>query len=262
MNLSSEQPIRAWFRGAQRILLVTGAGFSTGSGISDFRSPGGIWERYRPVPIQEFFASREARIRYWRYKIETREEFAGAAPNEAHRSLIELQKDGRLLGVLTQNVDGLHQKAGIAEERVIEFHGSNARVGCLDCGEEAGWDSALKQWESGHRPPTCRTCGGWLKPRTISFGQEIPVVLMERARRWARSCDFCVVVGTSLSVAPASEYPRIAQKMGARVLILNRTPISGVQWADRIVLGEAEERLPRWIRDAVSGPDSKEQKNS
>ena len=235
---------------AGRLLAFTGAGISTESGIPDYRSPGGVWERYRPVTIQEFFAGEEARIRYWTYKIETHRDFAGARPNAAHRALADLESTGRLLGIVTQNVDGLHQEAGVFPERVVELHGSNARVGCLDCGAEAGWESALAQWEAGRRPPVCADCGGFLKPRTISFGQGLRTQDLEQAVAWCRRCDLLVVVGTSLAVAPANQFPLLARDSGARLILVNRTPTPQDGLADAVLHAEAADILPEIMATA------------
>src|SRR5262245_15391568 len=158
---------RALLRQARRIVAFTGAGVSTASGIPDFRSPGGVWSRYRPVPYDEFLASDEGRRRYWAYKRETHAAFAGARPNAAHRALVALERDGRLLAVVTQNIDGLHQDAGSA--RVVEVHGTNRRLECVQCGRTGPVEEAMRA----AGVPTCEACGGWVKPATVSFGQDL-----------------------------------------------------------------------------------------
>jgi len=232
---------------ADRLTVFTGAGISTESGIPDFRSPGGIWQTYTPVYFQEFVASAQARERYWVYKLETWRAFKDAQPNAAHRALVELEQRGRLLGVITQNIDGLHQVAGLADERVVELHGSNARIGCLDCDAEEGWQSCAAQVEAGAAYPVCSACGGLVKPRTVSFGQNLPQAALAQSEAWALGCDLLLVIGTSLQVSPANMYPLIARENGARLIILNRDETPQDDAADVVVRGEAAQLLPSLI---------------
>jgi NAD-dependent deacetylase len=220
----------------------TGAGVSTASGISDFRSPGGIWSRYRPVTIQEFLASPEARRRYWRYKKETYEEAARARPNAAHRALAEMEERGRLLGVITQNVDGLHQDAG--SRKVVELHGTNRRVACLSCRRSVSAAEVHERLVSGEEAPECRECRGPLKPATISFGQALDPAVLDEAFALARRADLLLVLGSSLVVYPAAAVPEAAAEAGVPVVIVNRepTPLDGL--ARAAIQGAVEELLP------------------
>jgi NAD-dependent deacetylase len=207
------------WRGAERIAVLTGAGLSTASGIPDFRSPGGRWARYRPVTIQEFRASEEARERYWRYKGETWQVICEAAPNAAHTALADLAQRGRIDVLVTQNVDGLHERSGIAPERLITIHGSDATVICLACGETAERAHAQAAWERGTAVPRC-PCGGAWKPATISFGQSLVAADLARAFAAAASCDLFVAAGTSLVVGPINDMFVRAAAAGAATAIL------------------------------------------
>jgi NAD-dependent deacetylase len=206
----------------------TGAGISTASGVPDFRSPGGIWSRYRPVPFQDFVLDAEARRRYWVYKKETYQDFADARPNAAHHALSRMEAAGRLRAVITQNIDGLHQDAG--SECVMELHGTNRRVACIRCA--ATWPAAEIQARlmAGCEVPECDHCGGILKSATVSFGQALPADVLNAAFHTASAVDLLLVVGSSLVVHPAAAIPMAAAKAGARVVIVNRepTPLDGL----------------------------------
>jgi NAD-dependent protein deacetylase/lipoamidase len=220
----------------------TGAGISTASGIPDFRSPGGIWSRYRPVPFQEFVADPEARRRYWLYKKETYRDFAEARPNAAHLALARMESAGRLGAVVTQNIDGLHQEAG--SERVLELHGTNRRVLCIRCA--ASWPAAVIQARliEGCEVPECEHCGGLLKAATVSFGQALPEDVLAAAFHIATTVDLLLVLGSSLVVHPAASIPMAAAEAGVRLVIVNRepTPLDGLA---AVVLREpVEDVLP------------------
>jgi len=208
-------------RTAKRIVAFTGAGISTESGISDFRSPGGVWDRYRIVTYQEFLASREAREGYWKMKKELYVEIAGAQPNRAHHSLAELERMGKLTCLITQNIDGLHQEAG--SRAVIEIHGTNRKAICVRCGKQ--WPIAEIQsiLESGNYDPRCDQCSGFIKPATISFGQAMPEREMTLAYECAMGCDLFFMIGSSLQVEPAASLPRVAKRSGADLVFVNRT---------------------------------------
>jgi NAD-dependent deacetylase len=208
-----------------RVVAFTGAGISTESGIPDFRSPGGIWTKYRPVTFQEFLASDKAREDYWtRYK-EFFPPFQTVQPNAGHLALATLEKQGRLIGVITQNIDRLHQAAGNAEENVIELHGRVDRTVCLSCGAHRPTADVILEINSEQPVPHC-TCGGWLKPDTISFGQELPQDALERAVHLATNCDLFLAIGSSLTVHPAASLPGLAVESGANLVIINATPTS------------------------------------
>jgi len=233
---------------SRRAVAFTGAGVSTASGIPDFRSPGGVWTRHEPVMDADFLASVEARRRYWRARREMYADFRDARPNAAHRALAELEARGRLLGVVTQNIDGLHQEAG--STRVIELHGTNRRVACVACGRD---HDVAAVYGSDDEAPSCG-CGGPLKAATISFGQALDPEVLEAAFALARSADLLLVAGSSLVVQPAAALPVAAAAAGAHVVIVNRdeTPLDGL--AAAVVHGAVEEVLPALARDAGADP--------
>ena len=232
--------------------VFTGAGISTESGISDYRSKGGIWNKYKPVYFDEFISSRDARIEYWRRKAELYDELIQAKPNPAHRALFRLYEMGFLEAVITQNIDGLHQEAGIPDDRVIELHGNNRRVRCMTCGKVSSIHEAQQRIEAGDLAPECE-CGGYLKPDTISFGQAMPIEEMDKATAVSRTSDCFLVVGSTLLVHPAALMPRFAKDNGAFLVIVNlsETPYDGV--TDVLIRGKAGEVLPR-IVDEISKP--------
>lgn len=207
----------AW-AAAERVVVLTGAGISTASGIADFRSPGGRWESYQPVTLQAFQASRDARAEYWRYKGETWQVIARAQPNPAHRALVELAEAGRVDLLVTQNVDGLHERSGFPAQRLVNIHGTDSRVVCMRCGERSDRAMAQAAWEAGDAVPSC-ACGGPLKPATISFGQSLVEDDLRRAFEAAGACDLLVVVGTSLLVSPINQLMPIALQGGAKTAI-------------------------------------------
>lgn len=240
-------------RQSSRIVVFTGAGVSTESGIPDFRSPGGIWSRYQPVEFGEFLASREARERYWIRSRETYPMLAQAQPNAAHRAIAQLERMGKLDCVITQNVDGLHQKAGNSPEKVIELHGNTHWVVCLDCNHRsprARWQPVL---ESGVTVPDCPDCGGILKVLTVSFGQPMPEWETMEAERRSRECDLFLVVGSSLVVYPAAQMPAHALRAGARLVIVNMTPTYLDDHADAVIREKAGLALPRILERAEAG---------
>jgi NAD-dependent deacetylase len=236
---------------SRRAVAFTGAGVSTASGVPDFRSPGGIWSRYRPVTIQEFRASADARRRYWLYKKETYADFAHARPNAAHAALASLEAEGRMLGVITQNIDGLHQEAG--SRNVVELHGTNRRWECLGCGRTGPAAEVQERLIAGEEAPTCRPCGGLLKAATISFGQALRPEVLEEAFALARQADLLLVLGSSLVVYPAAAIPETAAAQGAPMVIINRepTPLDGL--AAVALRGEVERLLPALV-DGASPP--------
>ncbi len=211
-----------WLADAGSAVAFTGAGISTESGIPDFRSPGGVWTRHRPVMYDEFVASREARVRYWRMRVEAYREFAAAQPNDGHRALAKLEQASRLRGVITQNIDGLHQLAG--SRRVIELHGTARIVACIECHREWHPDVVHARIDAGDEAPDCESCGAPLKSKTISFGQAMPVGAMAEAEMLAREADLFLAIGSSLVVEPAASLPRLAAQYGAKLVIINRDP--------------------------------------
>jgi len=212
-------------RTARQAIAFTGAGISTESGISDFRSPDGLWSRMKPVMYDDFLRDRSERVRYWKMRNELYRETRGARPNAGHLALAQWELRGGLRAVITQNIDGLHQDAG--SRRVIELHGTNRVVACVVCAKEWHPDDILARIEAGEDAPDCDACGNPLKSRTISFGQKMPADLMQESFQLARQCDVCVAIGSSLVVEPAASVPRVAAESGARLVIINReeTPL-------------------------------------
>lgn len=205
----------------------TGAGISTESGIADFRSPGGVWTRYRTIQFDEFMTSHDARVEYWKMKREGWPEMAAAVPNAGHRVLAQWERAGRLAGVITQNIDGLHQMAG--SRRVYELHGTQRFVECLDCGER--WPAERYMEENlDDETPECEVCGGFLKPATVSFGQMLPQDVLMQTFQLADTSEIFLAIGSSLVVHPAASLPVQAKRSGAYLVIINRdeTPLDGI----------------------------------
>lgn len=223
-------------------VVFTGAGISTESGISDYRSKGGIWDKYQPVYFDEFMSSKDARIEYWRRKGELYDELVRAKPNPAHRALFSLYEMGLLEAVITQNIDGLHQESGIPDDSVIELHGNNRRVRCMTCGKISSIHEAQKRVEAGDLAPECE-CGGYLKPDTISFGQAMPVRKTERAAELSHACDFFMVVGSTLLVQPAAHMPYYAKQSGAFLAIVNLSETPCDHICDVLIRGKAGSAL-------------------
>ncbi|MCF8032651.1 MAG: Sir2 family NAD-dependent protein deacetylase [Desulfarculaceae bacterium] len=207
------------------LVVFSGAGMSTESGIPDYRSPGGIWERHRPVMYPEFKAHAWAREDYWRFYQEWFPGFGQAAPNAGHRALGRLHAAGLLRGVVTQNVDGLHQAGGVPSSAVVEVHGNVFDTACLNgCGHQEPTAEVLERFTRGDKDPACPGCGGVLKPTTISFGQNLDPTALERAAQLCASANPLIVVGSSLVVTPAAELPLAALAAGGALAILNRDP--------------------------------------
>jgi NAD-dependent deacetylase len=241
----------AW-RSARSVVILTGAGLSTASGIPDFRSPGGRWSRYRPVTIQEFLAAEEHRARYWRYKGETWEVIGSARPNPAHLALAALAQRDRIDLLVTQNVDGLHERSGFPADRLVNIHGTDSAVECVRCGRRESRDVAQRAWEAGEAVPRCG-CGGAWKPATISFGQSLVQEDLDRALRAAAVSDLLVAAGTSLVVGPINQMVPTARRGRARVAILtaSETPYDDV--ADWKIGDPVEAVLPA-IAERVGAP--------
>lgn len=219
---------------SQRMVAFTGAGISTESGIPDFRSPGGVWDRYQPIDFQDFIASEEMRRESWRRKLQTDKVMTTAQPNRGHQVLRELFSSGRMLGIITQNIDGLHQASGVPEESIVELHGNSTYAKCLDCNDRYELAPILAAFERDETLPFC-DCGGIVKTATISFGQPMPEIEMMRAEQLAADCDLFLVMGSSLSVYPAAAIPEFALQSGARLVIINRDP-TGLDHAAELVI--------------------------
>jgi len=223
---------------AERIVAFTGAGISTESGIPDFRSPGGIWTRYQPIEFQDFLASEEMRRESWRRKFATDETMRKAEPNAGHRALAKLVAQGRMLAVITQNIDGLHQASGVPDDKVIELHGNATYAACLDCRRRHELDWVRQIFDDNETLPRCMACGGILKTATISFGQSMPEDAMERAHDVARQADLMITLGSSLVVYPAAGFPVMAKRLGAKYVIINREPTDQDGIADLVINSE------------------------
>jgi len=208
----------------KKVVFFTGAGISTDSGVPDFRSPGGIWTKYQPVYFDEFCSSEPARRRYWKMKKELYTLYKDVSPNTGHFAIVEYEKQNQLLGVITQNIDGLHRIAGLAENKIIELHGTDRKIACLKCQKEFQPEAIYADMDKDDVSPSCNVCGGLLKPATISFGQMMPMDKMELAREWCESADLLVVLGSSLQVEPAASFPRIAHERSVLLGIINRDP--------------------------------------
>jgi NAD-dependent deacetylase len=224
------------FEASRTIVPFTGAGISTECGIPDFRSPGGIWTKMAPIQFQDFVASREMRDESWRRRFAMEKEWTGAKPGRGHRALASLYQARKSPGVITQNVDNLHQASGIAAEHVIELHGNTTYATCLDCALRYEIPWVKERFEaSGGRAPSCPDCGGAIKSATISFGQSMPETEMRRAEELTLASDLLLAIGSSLVVWPAAGFPVMAKRNGARLVIINRDPTDFDDIADLVV---------------------------
>jgi len=246
--MDSARQLAALINGAERVVVFTGAGISTESGIPDFRSPGGVWSRYQPVYYDEFMSSHDARRRYWAMKKEFYAEMDGASPNPAHEAVAEFHRLGKLHSLITQNIDGLHQDAGVPEADVIELHGTNRWIECQSCHHRIPAAEIQERLETGEEAPQCH-CGGWLKPATISFGQAMPEHETRMAAKHSGECDLFIVVGSSLVVYPAASMPEIAVSSGAKLAIVNRDPTPFDSMAVLTVSEPAGVFLPRVVAE-------------
>lgn len=219
---------------ARRVMVFTGAGISTESGIPDFRSPGGVWSKMSPIYFQDFVASREARRESWRRVFSRAEGWTGATPNAGHFAVADLVARGKVSSVVTQNVDNLHQDSGVPDDKVIEVHGNASYAKCLQCGKRYEFGALRKRWEQ-DEDLTCIFCTGLLKNATISFGQAMPENEMLRASEEALLCDLCLVLGSSLVVYPAAAIPIEAKRNGAKLVIVNREPTDQDPLADLVL---------------------------
>lgn len=214
--------LRRLIADASRILVFTGAGISTESGIPDFRSPGGVWSKMQPIMFQDFVASEDMRREAWRRVFSGAAGWTGKEPNAGHYAVARLDSAGKLVCVVTQNVDNLHQASGIPADKVIEIHGNASYAKCLDCGMRHELEDLKPVFVDRGEIPVCFWCGGLVKTATISFGQAMPEREMERAYAAAHDCDLCLVLGSSLVVTPAAYVPMEAARVGARLAIVNR----------------------------------------
>ena len=215
-------------RQSDQIVVFTGAGISTESGIPDFRSPGGIWTRYRPVTFQEYMSSESARIEAWKRRLEGWEQYRKAKPNVGHYFVQSLSVKEKLIGLITQNVDGLHSAAEVPDDKIVELHGSHRKILCMSCGKEFQPEPIIDRLADDLRrdgefaSPKCDSCGGILKAATIAFGQAMPEGAMRLAHEWTERAEIFIVMGSSLQVQPAASFPVIAKRNGALLAIINR----------------------------------------
>jgi NAD-dependent deacetylase len=230
-----------WIITLKRVVVFSGAGLSTESGIPDFRSPGGIWDKYNPEDFyyQNFLASETSREKYWQMATEMYEPMKRARPNQAHLAIAELERLGKLDCVITQNIDGLHLKAGNSEKKIIELHGTAMSVTCLTCGKRYDRGLIQERMRKGLKIPYCDDCNGPLKPATISFGQAMPERETEEAYHRSSISDLFVVIGSSLVVRPAASMPLVAKRSGAKLVIINRDPTPCDDIADIVIHDQA-----------------------
>jgi NAD-dependent deacetylase len=244
---SGTKELRDLISNCDVVVPFTGAGISTECGIPDFRSPGGIWTRMRPIEFGDFLASREMRDESWRRRFAMEEHFGAAKPGRGHLAIASLYRAGKVPAVITQNIDNLHQVSGIAAEHVVELHGNTTFATCLDCNRryELAW--VREQYESSSgRSPDC-ACGGYIKTATLSFGQSMPEKQMKRAQELAETCDLFLVVGSSLVVWPAAGFPLLAKRNGARLVIVNRDPTDFDEIADLVIRHDIGTALAQFI---------------
>ena len=232
---------------ARRIVAFTGAGISTESGIPDFRSPGGIWTKYQPIYFDDFMSSEEMRHEACRRKFATDETMTRAEPNAGHRALAKLVEQGKMSAIITQNIDGLHQRSGVPEQKIIELHGNTTYASCLDCGQRYELAPIRKAFMGKGELPICTKCDGIVKTATISFGQAMPEIQMARAQDETMNCDLFIVLGSSLVVYPAAGFPQIAKRKGAKLVILNRDPTEQDDTADLLIHGEIGPTMSRVV---------------
>jgi NAD-dependent deacetylase len=241
--------VRGWIGKAQRVVVLTGAGISTDSGIPDFRGPQGVWttnpKAEKLSDIRYYMSDPEVRRLSWQSRLE--HSAWRAQPNAGHVALVELEKRGKLHALITQNIDELHQLAGSSAEKVIEVHGTMRKVVCMSCGERAPMEKALARVRAGEPDPPCRSCGGILKSATISFGQQLVPEVIDRAMRAAAEADLFLSVGTSLQVYPIAGAVQIAKHAGARLVIINAEPTPFDDLADAVFNDSISAVLPRLL---------------
>jgi NAD-dependent deacetylase len=233
--MSSTKQLAELLDEAARAVVFTGAGISTESGVPDFRSPGGVWSKMRPIYYQEFVASEEKRREAWQRVFSGTMGWTGAKPNGGHFAVARLVAQGKVSSVITQNVDNLHQESGVPAEQVIELHGNASYATCLDCGLRHELEVLKQTFLGRDEIPVCRDCSGLVKTATISFGQAMPQDKMERAERETLACDLFIVLGSSLVVFPAAGFPLLAKENGAKLVIINREETEQDRYADLVI---------------------------
>ena len=234
---------------ASVIVPFTGAGISTECGIPDFRSPGGLWTRNRPIPFDEFVMSQDARDEAWRRRFAMEAVFAQAKPGRGHRALASLYRAGKIPAVITQNIDNLHQASGFAAEHVVELHGNTTFARCIGCRQEYDLIWVRQHFEADSAAPDCPACGDPVKTATVSFGEAMPEQAMQRATELAQHCDLLLAIGSSLVVWPAAGFPLIAKNAGAKLVIINREPTEQDDVADLVIHHDIGETLSPFVRN-------------
>jgi NAD-dependent deacetylase len=245
---AAAKTLATWLHDTRRALAFTGAGISTESGIADFRSPGGVCSRHQPVYYADFLSDAAERRRYWQIRKESVPSFLAAKPNAGHLAIAYLERAGHLLGVVTQNIDELHQRAG--SRRVLELHGTAMKVHCLDCDKRYGGEEIQSRLEAGEEEPRCYDCGGILKSMTVSFGESLPDDAWMQSAQLARQCEVFLALGSSLVVQPAASLPELALRGGAKLIIVNRDPTPLDATADLVIhapIGETMQAVMREI---------------
>jgi len=253
------EKIAQWMMAAKRIIIFTGAGLSTESGIPDFRSPGGVWDRYNPEDFyfQNFISSEASRVKYWEMATEMYEPMKQAQPNLAHLAIAEMERLDKLDCVITQNIDGLHFKAGNSEAKVIQLHGTAMAVSCLSCMKKYERDEIQERIKQGQKAPRCDDCGGILKPATISFGQSMPERETQEAYHRSSLSDLFIVIGSSLVVQPAASIPMIAKQNKAKLIIINRDPTPYDDIADIVIHRQAGSTMASILEKLKQGLGTK-----
>lgn len=253
MALMTFEAFAGRVRQSRQLVFFTGAGISTESGVPDFRSPGGVWTKYQPVLFQDFMASEAARVQHWQLKKATYELFKTVQPNNGHYAICDFEARGQLLGLITQNIDGLHKIAGTSEERLVELHGTDRWVTCLQCGKRYPPKDVYEDWNETLPTPRCADCSGFLKSANVSFGQSMPQAAMQRAQQWSEAAEIFIVIGSSLQVRPAADFPVIAKRSGAMLAIINRDPTpldDDADFVDHGTIGGFFTRLKSQINDS------------
>lgn len=233
---------------ATKVVVFTGAGISTESGIPDFRSPGGVWSKMKPIQFQDFVASEEVRRESWARRFSGGDTFTNASPNKGHLAVAKLVESGKVSHVITQNVDNLHQASGVPGDQVIELHGNATYAACLDCTLRHELADIKAAFLESQEVPVCSSCGGIVKSATISFGQSMPVMEMTRAEQATLECDLFLAIGSSLVVYPAASFPLIAKQNGAGLIILNREETELDAYADHVINDEIGPVLSSVVR--------------
>jgi NAD-dependent deacetylase len=232
---------------AKNIVPFTGAGISTECGIPDFRSPGGIWTRHAPIPFDLFLSDQEARDESWRRRFAMDETLSQARPGRGHRALASLYRTGKSRGVVTQNIDNLHQVSGIAASDVCELHGNTTYAACLDCGKRYALKWVKESFDQSGRAPECTACDGFIKTATVAFGQAMPAEAMRQAEELTMSADLYLSIGSSLVVWPAAGFPLMAKRNGATLVIINREPTDLDEFADLVIRHDIGDTLAGFV---------------